>query len=134
MPKIEEPVPWALSEGAEHEPYPRKNVYFSGEELEEVYDYCVWRTQVTGYDMFGGGQALGVSKMLKDLVVRDYLKTMLDDIEAKKFREWRRAAFVAAGADPKAAATSPGKLIAAHGKRAKRGPYRPKRAERLPAE
>jgi len=97
MPKIEETLAWASTKAAKRELYPRKNVYFAGEHLDEVYDYCVWRTHVAGYTMVGDYRATAVSSMLKDLVIRDYLKSMLDQEDRERFEAWRRDQYIRSG-------------------------------------
>jgi len=61
--------------------------------------------------------------MIKDLLIREYLKTMLDDKDAESFAAWRRERYEAAGIDPKRAELHPKQLVAG---RYRREPGEPK--------
>lgn len=129
MPKLEEAIPWAASAASETESYARKNIYFAGEHLDEVYDYCVWRTHVAGYTMLGGSPAPGVSSMLKDLVIREYLRAILTPEEEHNFSEWRRRAYRDAGLNENDAKLHPELLMMARYNKAL-PPHRRSRARR----
>lgn len=107
MPKPEERTPWALSKGAAREPYPRKNLYFVGDYMDEVYDYCIWRANVDGYITLDGTPARGSSDFITDQLVRLYLQSMLEPDKAIAFSEWRRKQYSDAGMDPDLARVHP---------------------------
>lgn len=99
MPKTEEQGPWATTKACLREPYPRKNVYFVGDHMDEVYDYCIWRANITGHKKLDGSPARGSLDMITDLLTREYLRAMLDERESNDFLKWRRSEYVKAGLD-----------------------------------
>lgn len=107
MPKPEERKPWATSKAAAIEPYPRKNLYFVGDYMDEVYDYCIWRANVDGYIRLDGSAARGSSEFIIDQLTRLYLRTMLDPEKAAAFADWRRRQYAEAGQDPELARVHP---------------------------
>jgi hypothetical protein len=113
MPIPEEAAPWAVSKAAAREPYPRKNLYFVGEYMDEIYDYCIWRANIDGYTKLDGSPARGSSDFITDQLARAYLRTMLDADKAKAFAEWRRQRYAEGGKDATSAQLHPNGIILA---------------------
>lgn len=88
MPKEEAPVPWAISNAAAREPYPRKNIYFVGPGGEEVYNYCMWQAHVDGHITLESKKARGMSAFILDVLTRRYLEAMLDPEKFAAFTDW----------------------------------------------
>jgi hypothetical protein len=93
MPKTEELVPWAATQAASREPYPRKNLYFVGEDMDEVYDYCVWQAHIDGYETLDGKAARGSAGFITDILLRTYLQTMVEPGKTESFSAWRTAEY-----------------------------------------
>lgn len=88
MPKEEAPVPWAVSNAAASDPYPRKNIYFVGVGAQDVYNYCVWRTHIAGHTTLESKKARGISAFIVDVLTRRYLDEMLDPEKFAAFAQW----------------------------------------------
>lgn len=88
MPRTEEILPWAATGGSLESKYPRKNLYFTDAIQEELYDWCVWRAMVHGYETLGG-PARSSSELIVDLIERRFRQDMLDAVNAEQFRTWR---------------------------------------------
>lgn len=88
MPKREAPVPWRIGKAGQREPYPRKNVYFVGRGMAEVYNYCVWQAHIDGHITLAGKKARGVSALIVDILSRRYLDAMVDPEKLASFTEW----------------------------------------------
>jgi hypothetical protein len=97
MARPEEIAPWAATEAASREPYPRKNLYFIGAGQDVVYDYLIWRANVRGYQTLEGLPARSSSEMINDLLRRAFLRDMLDQDEADNFDAWRSSEYERAG-------------------------------------
>jgi hypothetical protein len=89
MPKREEPVPWLASQASAHQPYPRKNLYFSGPGMDELFDYCIWQAHVKQHKTVFGRPARTSPAVIADIVARDYLKTMREQGNFESFAAWR---------------------------------------------
>ena len=88
MPRREEVVPWGATQAAVREPYPRKNVYFVGRQMEEVYNYCIWQAHVDGHVTLSGKRVRGASGFILDVLTRCYLEAMLDPDKLASFQQW----------------------------------------------
>jgi hypothetical protein len=111
MPKTEEPLPWAATRASLREPYPRKNIYFTDEGADEVYDFCIWQTHVAHYEQLTGRAARSSSGFINDLLLRAYLKSMLDPGNREAFTAWRTAEYEVAGGIVRPAPPRPGFLL-----------------------
>lgn len=89
MPRQEEPVPWMASQAATYQQHPRKNVYFVGPGMDELFDYCIWQAHVKKHLTVFGKQARNSPAFILDVLARDYLKTMRETGNLENFRAWR---------------------------------------------
>jgi hypothetical protein len=89
MPKQEDPIPWTGSQAAVRQPYPRRNVYFSGRGMGELLDYCIWQAHVRKRRTLFGKQAHNSSAVIVDILAQDYLATMREPGSLESFFEWR---------------------------------------------
>jgi hypothetical protein len=97
VPKREPPTPWATTAAAKREAYPRRNVYFVGDDMQDVFDYFTWRAGVEGYETLDGLSARASAEVIGDILRRAYLRDMLDDRLAEGFRAWRKQEYEKAG-------------------------------------
>lgn len=93
MPKKQPPVPWAASNAAARETYPRKNIYFVGAGAEDVYNYCIWQTHVDGHTTLESKKARGVSAFIVDVLMRRYFEEMSNPEKLAAFTEWVTAQY-----------------------------------------
>lgn len=98
--KREDPRPWAVGSNESKDPYPRKNLYFVGDDEHEMFDYLIWKANVDAYQMLNGQTATSASEIIIDLIRRAYIRAIVDEPEADRFSAWRREAYEKAGIDP----------------------------------
>lgn len=88
MPKAEKVTPSRPTRSAGRERYPRKNIYFVGHQMEEVYNFCIWEVHCMGYTTLEYKRARGMSQYIVDILTQRYLNAMEDPRTMQGFTEW----------------------------------------------
>jgi len=93
MPRQEEPVPWVASQAAARQSFPRKNLYFVGAGMDELFDYCIWKAHIDGHTTLDGKPARNSPMFIMDTMMRVYFEDMLKPGKFESFTAWRSAEY-----------------------------------------